>query len=598
MGYRPIDYQPLDFTGLGDIATRYIQGEKSAQDAKRASAAEERAKFEVAHRLEREQRQDEIDKTQQLYPNSPLMRAAAKNPALGNQLGKPYGISFDNNQPPPDTSMDAPVTPDVAKEAQFLLGGAQPAAETAIPFPAKHDYSDSPLADDPRGPLQGPTPSGQPLNEHEAQGASSAFLGPGAMEYAGPMQGPTRDGSPLSAASSGLRQEPDPPPAHADDPGGDAPPFDIDAALAKRSPTTRSVFATVAGQRFEIPETNDTPFNEEKYDTMYQRLLQQGNKPEVAEAKVLTMRGQDLLATGRAGTLGVARDALEQKKNTQLTREEVLGDHEANRGQSDINNRRNNAAKIAAAKLIGMGMNEKTAVSVIGQYRQYDDSAQRQALMKQDQQGMRLEDRIAMELDPDNPNALNHQMATHSLAALSVSTGSGGARVPVSVIHDVQNAYSLATSWKNRLYKETHGGQNSPEVVAVMNDARGKLKALSTAQRESDFRVWDHKAGYGSAWARHPATRGLVDSSRAAVREQLHLAPEEETPNLETLTDPYFTDPIPGGEPPPIGPAQPRPDRPRAKSPVPGGAKPPTKVVGGKTYYKVQGGWTDTPPGQ
>lgn len=492
-GPNSIDWQPIDTSGLTQIPLLYQAARKAAaqeeslrqnadtqrlyaenQDRK-LSADLARQDYEHKHALEREQHQDDIAASTALPM---IMRTAASNPGLAGAMGKPYGVQIGHEgqrQMPVDRASPSPT--DVA---QFLQAGA--------------------LTPD-KPPLQGPTQAGPSLGDPSQE----------LLNYKAPTQAP--ETSPDIAPEAPV-------------PGTMAP-MNIDAATSANEaalPTTRSYYASFKGERFPVQQGADTPFGEEKYDQLYQRLLAQNPTadPQKIEAKVLQMRGQDLV-----NSRGVTGNDIKQQSLDALG-----GYRDKSLALNEANNLRNNAAKIAAARLIAMGMNEKTAVGLIGQYNQYDKSAQAAALMKQDQQGMRLEDRIAMELDPTNPNALNQQMAQHSLAALSVSTGAGGVRVPVSVIHDVKTAYSAALSAKNYLYKQLHGGENDPQVVAVMNDAQQKLHALGQGNREGDFRAWDHKAGYGSPWARNPETLGLVKASRDAVREQLGLEPDDTMPDF------------------------------------------------------------------
>lgn len=486
------DWQPLQ-TNFSSIPKLFIEAAKArAQEDSLRQNAETQAQYaknqdrKLSADIARQAWQDsrtynedvhkrELEAGGAVAPGSPLMRAAGMPDADPGLLN----IMGKPHGVSFDNTMERqwPEYKDAvsgADAAKFLTAGG-------VPRPAR---GQDPLLGPETRPLEGPTPGGAPINEaiHD--------LSPGDQ------------------------------------------PLSVDTETANRATAeTRHMYATMRGQRFEVKPHNAQVFAEPEYNTLYNQQLADGADPEHARDNVAAIRKADIGELGR----NTRHDADLGFKNEQL------GSLDAYRGKSlalqDLNNRRNNAAKLAAARLIGMGMNEKTAVSLIGQYRQYSDSAQRSALMKQDQQGMRMEDRIAAELDPNSPNALNHQMANHSLAALSVSTGGSAGRVPVSVIHDVRNAYSAALSAKNWAYKQFHDGENLPEVVQLMTNAVAKLKMVSQAQRESDFRSWDHRAGYGSAWARSPETRGLVDSDRAMVREQLGL-PSDEGLGPDTTGDP------------------------------------------------------------
>lgn len=504
-----IDWKPLDFSELGNLPLIYQAARKASLQEKYAANQDRKMSADMARANWQDQRayaNDTFAREKEIaaagMPGSPTMRAAAAGgAAAGNAAGRPFGIHFEEQSAPSVPSDPGPVDPQGAplpqgdsNTAQFLLDGGVPrSAEAAIPD---------------RAPLQGPMPNGgsvnRPISPREA----------GVADRLGWQQ---LGGKPYGTAWG--KDAEDPGPVASGTPAAAA--FDADAELNKRAPIMKRLFATVRGSRFEVKPEVATAFPEEQYNKLVEQQMAGGIDREHAIDNVGKTRSTDIGQFGQntrhEADVGLKRDALA----------ETTKYHGASLGQSDINNRRNNAAKIEAAKLIGMGMNEKTAVSLIGQYRQFSDSAQRNALMKQDQQGMRLEDRIAAELDPTSPNALNQQMANHSLAALSVSTGAGAGRVPVSVIHDIRNAYSAALSAKNWAYKQLNGGENLPEVVQLMNNARLKIGAVSKAQRVSDLKAWNARAGYGSVWATNPETRGLVDSEHEAVMAQLGLTEED-----------------------------------------------------------------------
>lgn len=463
-----------EFSGIGDLGTLAVAARKSDLDQRKMSADMARQAWEDAHAYAKEQ-------AAQLLPGSDFQRAAQMSAGMGNAVGAPYGLHVDE-----ETTKDMPVdhtTPATSEAAAFLQNGGLPLAKGEKDPLLDADTSKNPA----RGtfePLQGPTPSGAPLQD------------------VGEPQAPET-------------------------------PFDAEAATTPREKaiptTTRRYAQVIGGQRFELPKEAPTDiFPEHEYNAMVDKLIATGKFDEASATKqVEAIRKADFGEQGKDRRFDAG---LGQKQATQLTREEQIKLREQGFDVSRENSQgRDRAIMGSAATRAGSG-GPMGDPKLINAYSSYSKAAQASALMKQDQQGQRMFDRIAAELDPENPNALNHQMANHSLAAISVSTGGGAGRVPVSVIHDVRNAYSLATSAKNWLYKQAHGGQNSPEVVAVMRAAQAKLLKLSEAERENDFRVWNAKAGYGSAWAHDPMTRPLVDAEADSVRAQLHLPPLADSP--------------------------------------------------------------------
>lgn len=499
------EYKPLDFSGMEDIPRLYQAARKAAaqedslrQNAetqkkyadnqdKKLSADLARSQWEMSRQYDADQHQRAVE-TSNAIPD--IYREATHGKvAQANAQGQPYGISFDQQDvkgPPP--GVDPELAPS-AEAAAFLQKGG-------VTAPAGKD-----------DPLLGP-------DTH-------------------PTQDPETSGDMPAAASQ-----------------DEAPALDLGAETAMREaaiPTTRHLYSTVHGSRQEIqPAAPSHLFDEPQYNAKYDELVGGGVSDKDAAARVETQRGHDM---GEGGKNTRAQAALGQKQNTQLTREERLAEQEAALAQSDTNNKRSTNATITAAGIRANGGPSLQGVDpkILNAYNSYSKAAQAAALMKQDQQGMRMFDRIAAELDPNNPNPLNQQMANHSLAAISVSTGGSAGRVPVSVIHDVRNAYSLATSAKNWVYKQTHNGENLPEVTAIMSDAQGKLRALSVSERENDYQVWDHKAGHASPWAQSPETRPLVDSEAESVRAQLHLPPRQAPPEAAPTPAPRHHAPAPHG---------------------------------------------------
>lgn len=479
MGYTPLDipeFKPLDLSGLPGIADSYFDARKKKDEHEKLSAEMARQAWQDAHSYAKEQ-------SEQLKPGSDFWRAAQMSAGLGNAVGAPYGLSAaeeTGKAMAPDNA-----SPSAADTAAFLKNGGLSLEKGEKDPLLGADVSGHPAAGGEYQPLQGPTPTGEPLHTQDT-------------------------GAPVTPQS----------------------PLDAESEFAKRDaaiPTTRHVYAQVNGQRFEAPKEAPTSiFPEPEYNAMVDKLVATGKFDDAAAIKqVEAVRKADIGEGGKNTRLG---QVLGFRGEHTMTAEEQQALAEGRIGQSDTNNRRMTGAMIEAAGIRSGSGGPIGDPKLINAYNSYSKAAQASALMKQDQQGQRMFDRIAAELDPDNPNPLNHQMANHSLAAISVSTGGGAGRVPVSVIHDVQNAYSMATSAKNWLYKQAHGGQNSPEVVTIMRDAQAKLLQLSQSERENDYQVWNHKAGHASPWAQDPKTRPLVDAEAESVRAQLHLPPLSASP--------------------------------------------------------------------
>lgn len=324
--------KPLDFSGLGELGTAMQNArehrEKQDNEDKKLSADMARSQWEMARQYEDDNHKRALEASQQLLPGSDLMRAAAVSAGLGNAVGKPYGIGIEQKDEGGAASLppaDAAPHPD-ASTAQFLLSGGTP-KPTVSPDP---DSLAGAGMQDPL--LDAPTSPGNPL-----------------MGDVQPLQGPTPSGAPLNQTAA----------SDAPAPEAAAQP-DIEAATAARMPaTTRHTYATVAGQRFEIPPAGKTEiFGEPKYDAMIDKLVAEGIPEKDAITQVAGVRKADIGEMGKNTRLG---SVIGQKEATQLTREERMGMQDKALGVSTANSRGRDAAILGAA---GIRANEGTGGGV------------------------------------------------------------------------------------------------------------------------------------------------------------------------------------------------------------------------------------------
>lgn len=302
------EFKAIDTSGIADIpqlfqAARKTQADIEDKKATRANADRKlsadlaRQQWEDQRAVDNEQHQRDVATSSQLLPGSDVMRAAQMSAGLGSQVGKPYGISFDETktkQLPPDTS----TSPQEA--AQFLQSGGVPKA------PGEPD----PLLEPHAEPLQGPTPAGPSLGEH-----------------------------------------PDAPPA---------PGLNVDETTAAKEaaiPETRHMYATVRGSRTEVPaEGKSGYFAEPEYNAMFDKLVAQGLDDKAALTQVQSTRRTDLGEGGKASRAAATRAHQDQVNHDyRLTADEQKGLH----SEPLDNAEREKLAYIHAMNGAGGGFNPK-----------------------------------------------------------------------------------------------------------------------------------------------------------------------------------------------------------------------------------------------
>lgn len=286
--YRPIDYQPLDFSGLEQIPLAYQKAQRAKADREHIANEDRKISADIARGKWEQERADKKDAETtardaagMLAPGSMLRRAIDSNDPSASAIGKAYGIDVEQ----PDSSKDL-IEPAFMRDVQ-------------------------------------PEPDAQ-------SGNIAQWLQGGARPISGKEA--------LDASSYG--------PPSPDAPDAPAPDLNLDEEIAARSPdaTTRPWSALVNGQRFNIPKNESKPFGDPEYDGLYNRFISQGNTPQQAEAKVLQIRGQNLGAAGRGARL-------DQQALTQLTREEQLKKAADALAQSGKNAQTAASARLGAASI-------------------------------------------------------------------------------------------------------------------------------------------------------------------------------------------------------------------------------------------------------
>lgn len=315
------DFKAPDLSAIGDAGTLMQAGRNAAakqrNEDRKLSADLARQQYEQQHQLDREQHDDAVAASQQLLPGSALMRAAQNSTALGNAVGAPYGIKLDENTPDAAPAVDAQPAPPSAAIAQFLQSGGVPASANA-------DMLNAPV--------------GGPGGVDAVSGGSPTPVAADPAPAAAPA-GPPDPQDVTAAAPEAALNAPDAPDA-----------FNVDAELAAREPAkTRHVYATVNGQRFEIPQQGETkPFNEPEYNDLYNRRIASGETPEKAATEVETMRRTDI---GEGGKNHRFDASLGQKQATQLTRDERQGMQDKALETSRENSKGRDAATLGSAAI-------------------------------------------------------------------------------------------------------------------------------------------------------------------------------------------------------------------------------------------------------
>lgn len=303
------EWKALSLDGIDQIPQLYQAARKASVDTEAKKHEMANADRKLSADLARQQYEQDtqaealkhargIETAGQLLPGSDLFRAANISAGLGNQVGEPYGIKVGETV----TKTNAPdgATPSPAEGAQFLQSGGQHVEPG----------------------LQGPTPEGPSLGEDPL------------LNFKPPTMAPETSGElpPPAAPAPGINP--------------DAEIAPLEAAL----PETRHMYAEIRGQRFDIPkEGGASLFEEPKYNTMYDKLVNEGMKDKDAVAQVERIRRADI---GEGGKTSRFTATLGQKQNVQLTREEQLAKEHDILGQSDANSRRAANAHILGDQIL------------------------------------------------------------------------------------------------------------------------------------------------------------------------------------------------------------------------------------------------------
>jgi len=227
------------------------------------AAVKDRAERESAA-LARQKEQDQYNRDVAAFTAMPaLQRAAMKSVGMANM--NPYGVEFDEG----DTH-----APSLRESGINVMGGNEQYAE----------HAKQALADEPPSEV---APMDQTVGQHS--GAPSVTMG----QHSGTPQ---------------LEEMGEPSP-HDETAEAEtvSPPIAAAQALIGQ-PRQRQVFATYKGQRFEVPPQSETSGFGEKYDAMYNALVEGGEDPHKARAFVAAQAKQDMADTARdkrlAETLG------------------------------------------------------------------------------------------------------------------------------------------------------------------------------------------------------------------------------------------------------------------------------------------------------
>jgi hypothetical protein len=273
-----------------------IQKENAAINRARESAEEHRRRVEFQAKQDELKRAHDIEATQAL----PMLgEAARRSLGYGNAMGKPYGISFSQQQEP---------APSIAKTDLFGAAGnafgrhaeeqlAAPSAPAANPNAAFVDQEEDGRADllMPGGDkVNVPSRGGMhPMAEGESLAIEGPEFRPEALGMAAP--------APVAPAPEEMSP--------------------VDAAMRKlESQPQRSqrLVASMGGQQFDVPEdSGKTGFGPE-YDAYYQSLVAQGidrkQAIQIVAAEHKADRGQSAIADRTAAAIEAKRLEAERSR--------------------------------------------------------------------------------------------------------------------------------------------------------------------------------------------------------------------------------------------------------------------------------------------
>lgn len=336
------EWSPLNLSGMEQIPLIYqaarkarVQEEALRQNAetqrqfavnqdRKLSAELARAEWEHKHKIEREQRQDAIDRGNAVGKMFGLVRRGRPEEAAA--MGAPYGASISPvAEPEPTFDAEPRHDPNVA---QFLMsGGVSREAEAEALNGAWHPPMARPAgmpSKDPgiyEEPLQGPTASGAPLNETTP-----------------------RDEDWASPASLAARPDPEP-----------TLPLPTAVAMKRFEPQTKAWrIRTPEGKSYDAPisgHAGETGLGRE-YDELYAYALDRFGDEGKAFQAVLAKAEKDNTIRAMGGR---QEDRQADAERYKLTVEQQLREKQLQRDQSEKNARIGASARERAAGVGGGG---------------------------------------------------------------------------------------------------------------------------------------------------------------------------------------------------------------------------------------------------
>lgn len=578
---------------------RKMQNDQRNTDRK-LSADAARVKWEQDQKTAEQKQADDIARANMLAPDSPLMRAAGNpnmSPAQLNAMGAPYGITFDGsgNQTSAGTSSAADTGAAIHKMFNPALGSPVvpgegqspislgPLGSGVSPIPPGGDAARAmalPNASAPSGkqnyvvetPTEEPKSIGYEPDQWDLAHPHSAWIDRASDSWER-KQTLDKNGNPPESAAMDIRAIRD----HSakmglprgllrmvdtDDPNnaaqiaankgiafnpdtdqvGDSSNPDISALTgeiaAKTPTTTRHMFATVNGQRFEVQKSQDSTGLGEKYDTLYHAIL-----PHVGEAKAMALV---IAKAEKDNTIQATADAIGSRRTDKMADDEkyrLTADEQKHlRSQPLDNAEREKLAAIRNGGGAGMPMPDPKAMQA---WLAVHKEGKTSSLAVQAVRNRQIFDRLATEMDQGQvPNAVSQKMALHSLATLSTSMGGTGARVAVQIVNDINNANGLIDSVENKLYQARNHGQNMPQIMSVYRNAGARLRQLNDTISRQVYDSVDAQSGNKSAFAQVPQLAPIVSGAMRGFKMDLGL-PDDEQPGGGGAPPPPATQTMP-----------------------------------------------------
>lgn len=497
-----LDYERFGNTGELGYQRQIGQFSDAITDIMRARAARAKLDAETSYRnaeLAQKKRHDDLE--QQRHTQSRNSEGATKVTELlakgdtdgARLVGSQYGIEVGGEPPVPAPEASRPLPPDVRMLAD----------QSRLPEPELHPPQQRPgLLDEqlhaPGQPVQEPPPDGIPAGDR-AQKIAEDIAAVGQPKPEAPGDVSIQRTRTVTEPFAAEELPPEPPAAPK-----------ASTAVTVRLPDGRVVTVDHdTAQRAQRKQAADE-FRTSQHAIARQKFLSAAGRPPEVAAKIRAEALQDMQDIDRVAAhleSGAAEPKAASGELEMSTRQRRAESFQSEQNQLNrdaaMARTRVSAAAAAAREERRLPQAGEPDPKVYARYQADVAEAKKNTLAAKDMQDMRLLDKLHAEFR--NPNGPQHQLAIDTLTREAV-----GGRAPVQLAQNLQHAIGLYNSAANWAYKQTHNGQNLPEVVAMYRKAVDDSWRVSVAQRKADAAAFEEAAGTRSQHFRVPELRPYV----------------------------------------------------------------------------------------